>query len=281
MEQGVCTIHAKLSAVGITDVGSVRTLNEDSIAVEAELGLLVVADGMGGHDAGEVASKMVINTLISYLQEEEEDATIVMPASANPLPASANPLDEEEEEITLKSLPDPNLARMREAVHYANQQLSQLNRSRGYDEGTGMGSTVVGYWQAEAGVPGVVFHVGDSRLYLFRDGDLRQITRDHSMYEQWKAFGSNGQPPAKNILTQAMGPVSQISPDILSLVLQPHDVMLLCSDGLSGMVSDQVIADLLFDVTQENLAEQGKQLIELAKLGGGKDNVSIVLAVAH
>ncbi|WP_160162726.1 PP2C family protein-serine/threonine phosphatase [Magnetococcus marinus] len=265
-------IGPNMLCVGLTDVGCVRTLNEDSFRIVPELGLMVVSDGMGGHDSGEVASNLVVTALEFFLHERGEPT---LPHGV----AVAPSVEDDEDSPTLDELADPNAFCMREAVNYANSRVNRLNRERGYSEGAGMGATVVGMWLAEDAETGIIFHVGDSRLYLLRDEGLKPLTRDHSMYEQWKAFGSKGKAPSKNILTQAMGPTGAVAPDITLFEPRPGDVLLVCSDGLHGMVSEAAMAMVMAETNPDNLEAQAQVLVDLAKQAGGKDNVTVILAM--
>ncbi|MEG3638503.1 PP2C family protein-serine/threonine phosphatase [Magnetococcus sp. PR-3] len=265
-------IGPDILCVGLSDVGCVRTLNEDNLRVEPSLGLMVVSDGMGGHDAGEVASELVVNSLDEFLHDRGDPT---QPIGVN----KSTDVEDDEDSPTLDELADPNAFCMREAVNYANSRVNRLNRERGYNEGTGMGATVVGMWVPDSSENAIIFHVGDSRLYLYRDDGLKSLTRDHSMYEQWKAFGSKGKAPSKNILTQAMGPTASVAPDITLFEPRPGDVLLICSDGLHGMVSEPAMAMIMAQTDAENLDEQAQVLIDLAKQAGGKDNVTVILAI--
>ncbi|MBF0128032.1 MAG: serine/threonine-protein phosphatase [Magnetococcales bacterium] len=261
-----------------SDVGLVRTLNEDTFLVDPGIGLLVVADGMGGHDAGEVASAKVVEVIAGFLKDpvslrDQHAQELNQDEDTAPQPTIVN----ETRDLGRMVQSSANLAVIRDAVTLANSQLYAMNQKSGYREGSGMGSTVVGFWMPEGKTEPVVFHVGDSRLYQFRRGKLRQVTLDHSMYQHWKDMGGRGQPPASNILLQAMGPVEDVSPEVRFFSIEKGDVLLLCSDGLSGMVPDEKLAELMATVHADALEKALDTLIDQAKKQGGKDNITAIL----
>lgn len=274
-------IGSRIKAAGKSDVGCVRTLNEDSFRIDPEAGLLIVADGMGGHDAGEVASAEVVEAIREFLGGENgknpartitnppmEDDTITM---------TLDDLIDSDEEATLDDLPNPLIATVTAAIAHANTKVNAINRKKGYPDGMGMGSTLVGLWYTEIGEQPVVFNVGDSRLYLMSRGRLIQITQDHTLFEQWTKFGGKGDSPAKNILLQAMGPSRRVTPDVRFQYLGRGDLVLLCSDGLTGMIPDKNIEEILREAREDNLDELCQLLIDQAKSRGGKDNVTVIL----
>ncbi|MBF0271119.1 MAG: serine/threonine-protein phosphatase [Magnetococcales bacterium] len=277
-------IGNRLLVAARSDVGRVRTLNEDSFLVDDQIGLLIVADGMGGHDAGEVASKLVvesIRTTLSHFPRSDpgHTAPLLRSGASNPdssLPGS-NRLGAFQDEPTVDDAPNPILSVVQSAINRANAAVNGANVSRGYPDGMGMGSTLVGLWLPEYSERPVVFHVGDSRLYLFSKGTLNLVTQDHSMYQQWLNFGSRGHPPAQNILLQAMGPSNFVTPDVAFQDVAPGDIALLCSDGLSGMITPAKITAVLNETNETNLDDACQLLIELAKRAGGKDNITVIL----
>ncbi|MBF0627009.1 MAG: serine/threonine-protein phosphatase [Magnetococcales bacterium] len=271
-------IGNRLLVAAASDVGRVRTLNEDAFLVDDQIGLLVVADGMGGHDAGEVASKLVVESIRTTLRAFPRSAPgpiCPIPHAAPPLPGNAGPMPQDEP--TVDEAPNPILSVVQSAINRANAAVNDANVNRGYPDGMGMGSTLVGLWLPEYSERPVVFHVGDSRSYLFSQGQLRQLTQDHSMYQQWVNYGARGQPPAQNILLQAMGPSSFVTPDVTFQEVAPGDVALLCSDGLSGMIAHTRIAAVLNETNADNLDEACHKLIDLAKKAGGRDNITVIL----
>ncbi len=271
-----------LLVAGRTDVGCVRPLNEDSFYIDLTTGLLILADGMGGHDAGEVASAYVVESVSRSVrqfmdssdEEGQEKAALVQSNDGHP---DATLIQDPQEQPTLDDLPNPVLKILREAVALANENLNRINRERGHPDESGMGSTVVGLWAPRFSAYPIIFHVGDSRLYMFQQGQLIQATRDHSLYQQWVSFGGKGVPPPQNILLQAIGPSRLVTPDVRFLSVSHGDTVLLCSDGLTGMVSDEQIREALATVSPGTLDAVCDHLITLAKNGGGKDNVTVIL----
>ncbi|MBF0156328.1 MAG: serine/threonine-protein phosphatase [Magnetococcales bacterium] len=261
---------------GRSDVGCVRTLNEDNFCVDAGIGLLVVADGMGGHDAGEVASEQVIRIVQESLSKpvrEPEDS----PREVSPAQAAPGVTLDQDETPTLDDQRNPVIGLVYRAIHRANAEIHTTNWEKGYPEGAGMGSTVVGLWFPEFSEQAIVFHVGDSRLYLYSRNRLLQVTLDHSMYQQWLSYGGRGVAPSQNILMQAIGPALHVTPDIHFQDVEAGDVVMLCSDGLSGMVAESEIGRLLSMATEDNLDEISGSLVEAAKEAGGKDNITVIV----
>lgn len=284
-------IGKNLWVVGRTHVGRVRALNEDHFLIDSGTGSLLLADGMGGHDAGEVASKGVVASILRSLrqfldsptEEMKEDASNNVPLEDPDVTVVDTFLDDTDvttvnlEDPTLEDQPNPVLDIVLESVATANQVLNVMNQERGYPEDTGMGTTVVGLWAPNFVEDPIVFHVGDSRLYLLQKGRLNQITRDHSLYQQWVSFGRRGPSPTRNVLLQAMGPSRHVIPDVRFVRISRGDVVLICSDGLTGMVEDTQIQQVLNSVSHRNLEETSDRLITMALEGGGKDNVTLIL----
>jgi protein phosphatase len=252
------SIPRSVEFAGGTDVGRVRSQNEDSFQIDHDLGLILVADGMGGHIGGDIASRTAIEAVNDYILEYE-------------------PPEDEREPSDPHSI-DSSREIARTAVYRANQRIVGLNRERGLPEGQGMGTTIVGLWLPDGLSKGIVFHVGDSRLYRFRDGRLDQITRDHSLYQAWVDAGRSGDPPNRNIIMRALGIVEEIEADISVQRVLAGDIFLLCSDGLNGMVPDDTIIDILDEVPETGIDRAWRRLIQEANDHGGKDNVTVVLA---
>ncbi|MBF0614040.1 MAG: serine/threonine-protein phosphatase [Magnetococcales bacterium] len=277
-------IGNRLLVAAASDVGRVRTLNEDAFLVDDRIGLLIVADGMGGHDAGEIASRLVVESIRATLRTFPS----AIPGPTCPLPSRPTSSDEVltpdapttrrlQDEPTVDDAPNPILSAVQSAINRANAAVNGANVSRGYPDGMGMGSTLVGLWLPEYSDQPVIFHVGDSRLYLFRHGQLFLKTQDHSMYQQWLNFGSHGHPPAQNILLQAIGPSNFVAPDVIFQDIRPGDIILLCSDGLSGMIPHARIVHILSETRENNLEQSCQKLINLANKAGGKDNITVIL----
>ena len=141
-----------------------------------------------------------------------------------------------------------------------------------------MGTTAVGLWLADKGRRGWIFHVGDSRCYHFNSNGLTLLTRDHTLYEAWLAAGGEGVAPKRNVIMRALGPSPHVEPDVRSAEFQSGDVVLLCSDGLSSMIEDDVIAHVLTTHMKDGLEACCAALVEQAMQAGGRDNVTIILA---
>jgi serine/threonine protein phosphatase PrpC len=262
-------------AYGLTDVGVVRVSNEDNFLIDKSLSLIMIADGMGGHEAGEVASKEVLLAVRDFIQnatclEQNENGT---PLKFVSLHDAAFP-----EIGTGKSdsMP-PAIKTMFDAVEFANSLLYSQNLTNNNGEGHGMGTTLTGLWQSEKNGQFVVFHVGDSRLYRFRNDELCQLTRDQTLYQQALEDGLIDNLPPRNMLLQAMGPYDSIQPEIHFQSIQAGDIYMLCTDGLYGSVSNEMIVEILRKTSSLNLEPACQELISLAKTLGSRDNVTAIL----
>jgi protein phosphatase len=260
-----------LEFAGLSDVGRTRSRNEDSFAIDRNTGVALVCDGMGGHAGGDIASQTAIRTIIGYMAAQPAQP-LAQPPAEPPDPAANEPANE----------PDLGAAAatIRAAVQQANHRLVTANLERGYPEGRGMGTTAVGLWHLAGTDTVVVFHVGDSRLYRLRGDEFRQITRDHSLYQAWLDGGGRGYPPHRNIITRALGTASEVEADLSFQLVAPGDLFLICSDGLSSMVSDADIAEALHSGA-DDLPATCARLVALANQRGGLDNVTVVLAHAR
>jgi protein phosphatase len=237
---------------GLSDVGRARTHNEDSFAIDRDLGLIVVADGMGGHEHGEVASELAVRSI-----REAVEAVRLEPVRDD---AAAM----------------PHTRALHDAVESAHAQvLAAIERDAGL---TGMGTTVVAMWFRN-GVAAVA-HVGDSRAYRVGAAGLERLTEDHSWVREQVAAGhlSEAQArehPLRNVVTQALGGVGAVAVAVGEQEAEPGDVFLLCSDGLTSMLDDAEIAASL--TPGESLEDQCRELVRQANERGGLDNVTVVL----
>lgn len=227
---------------GKTDIGQKRTNNQDSILVNADLGLFAVADGMGGHSGGEVASSMAIKTLEHAFSKR--DGSLETP-----------------------DLLERAIIECNQVIYEQSQKNSQLR---------GMGTTLT-----TAFVEDEVLHigqVGDSRLYLFAEQNLYQLTEDHSqVYELLKAgliSEDSLESFQKNIITRSVGYERDVKVDLFQRPVRKGDRYLICSDGLSGMVSDDQIAQILLNFDVDTAV---RNLVSLANIQGGEDNVSVIV----
>lgn len=248
----------KLREAGKTHVGMKRSHNEDSFLLVPSHQLYVVADGMGGHACGEVASGMSVETIQEFFSRtaEDDDATWPCRAERN-LNMTANRLK----------------AAIELANHYIFEQAQSDSRFRG------MGTTVVGV--AFDGQHVNVAHVGDSRVYRLRNGVLTMLTEDHSLLNDYKKMASLTEEeeknfPHKNIIVRALGMKDRVLVDVTTERPEPGDIYLLCSDGLTGEVDDAELRDIIEDHGTD-LDGACDAMIESACQHGGKDNITTVL----
>ena len=250
------TSHFTLYMTGQSDVGQARNHNEDAISWDVEHGFVLLADGMGGHNAGDVASHMSLETLIAVLQ----------PALAKPL--TLRPNKGVSRQATL----------VRRAINKANTAV--FENAQANSERKGMGTTLVVVLFYEDKV--VVGHVGDSRAYRLRNNKLEAITADHSLVQELLDKGAISAEeaednPYSHVITRAVGVQPRVVGEVQELDARPGDVYLLCSDGLTDMVGDMEIEETL--VAAEGHWERAAQrLIDLANNHGGHDNISVILA---
>ena len=247
-----------LEAHGLSDPGPVRKSNEDSFISDAALRLFVVADGMGGHSAGEVASSLAVETIAGFIRRTEADAEFSWPYGIEPgLSFLAN--------------------RLRTAVHLANRRV--FRAAERYDEYTGMGTTVVG--ALIAGTRLAVANAGDSRLYMYANGGLIQLTHDDTWAATVLASQGSSNPAApaesmRRVLTNVLGAREEAEVRLSEHELTRGDMILLCSDGLYSVVDDGALEKLLSAGGRP--AELVPQLIETALARGARDNITAVLA---
>lgn len=244
-----------LEVHGLSDVGRARAHNEDSFVSVPELGLFVVADGLGGHRHGEVASRLAVDSIRQAV--EAADSALAAPDDAES--------------------PAEILHRAVERAH--GQVLEAIDR-----DGTlvGMGTTVVAMWVHDGGA--AIAHVGDSRAYCLHGGELVQLTEDHSWVREQVLEGhlSEAQArehPLRNIVTQALGGFDPVSVEVVEREVRPGELYLLCSDGLTTMLDDAEIAASV--ARGGSLEERGEELIRQANERGGLDNVTVVLVRIH
>lgn len=253
-------LNQALQVVRYTDVGLRRDHNEDAIASDVSIGLLVLADGMGGYKAGEVASEMAVLTIVAELKEAiTEQSAVTGFKDLN--------LDAAMESLLLV-----------DAVKKANAAILKVSQSQ--PPCAGMGTTLVVCLFTDNKI--LVGHIGDSRLYRLRKGELAQITEDHSfIQEQIKAglltpeqakFSSN-----KNLVTRALGIDAEAELELHEYAVEQDDIYLLCSDGLSDLVDDAEICLTLIELSA-NLESMAEKLIKMANDNGGKDNISVIIA---
>ncbi|MDU4889087.1 MAG: Stp1/IreP family PP2C-type Ser/Thr phosphatase [Clostridium sp.] len=233
----------RLLGIG-TDVGNKRSFNEDSVGYyeDENFGIYIVADGMGGHNAGEVASKMAKDVVINYVLNHRDE--------------------ESPEEILNEALQNANRRIYREGL---------LN-----EECNGMGTTITG--ALLRGDELTVVNVGDSRVYVLRDGQLIKVTKDHSLVQELLDNGTitieeAKNHPNRNVITRAVGTNPVVRADYYDLNLKNVEKVLLCSDGLTNEVSE----DEILEVLKSNEENPCQQLINMSKENGGRDNISVII----
>ncbi len=246
----------KLVCAGMTDVGNVRDHNEDDFYLsEGEEALCVVADGMGGHRSGEVASALAIKAIVEYYRETMADY-------------SDAPFGDEGA---------PERVRLLQAVKTANRAVfAAASANESYRN---MGTTIVSGFFTDRGV--YLAHIGDSRCYRLRDGKLEQRTEDHSLANEYVRMGILSLEdveyfPYKNVITRACGLTDEVEVEIHYEELEAGDIYLFCSDGLSDMVSDAELNVIMTD--SADLDEMCRELVDRANKNGGADNITVILA---
>jgi PPM family protein phosphatase len=251
------SLRGKFVHVELSDVGKVRDHNEDAIGTEPDIGLWVLADGMGGYNAGEVASGIAVKTVLDMVK--------------------AAVRHEKRHDIE----PETGLMRqsiaLRDAVHRANKIIHQTAKTQPQCEG--MGTTLVACLFFNDRVS--IAHVGDSRLYRLRGGRFEQITMDHSLLQELVDRGFYSQEEAqrstnRNYVTRALGVEPQVEVEVQEVEAEKGDYFLLCSDGLPDMVEDEDI-HLTISTFENDVNTIGEQLIKLSNDNGGRDNISLVL----
>lgn len=230
-----------------SDIGRIREKNEDKVLVDTEHGIFLLADGMGGGPGGEIASDLAVSAAYELLRERVPRAD---PASLPKLLAEA--LASAHSALLKRSLREPGLA--------------------------GMGTTleIVVIKEREA----CICHVGDSRVYLMRDGELRRLTTDDNMaswlMEKEHLPPRDVPPQARHILTQAVGVSDSLIPEIRAVELREKDILMICSDGLTGMLTDREMGDIVRGC-RGDLERAAEALVAEANAGGGADNISVIL----
>lgn len=237
-----------MKAYAITDIGLVRTNNQDYAFAKTESvgnfpNLFVVADGMGGHKAGDLASRIATETVVDTVQEQ---------SGANTIQIMVN------------------------AIQAANEQV--LEKAKESEDYNGMGTTIVLATIMDRML--YVANVGDSRLYVINGNDIEQVTRDHSLVEEMIINGQIGRNEArthekKNIITRAIGGEKNLMADYFDVRLKDGDIVLMCTDGLSNMLDDEEIRRIV--TRKKDIQEVAEDLVAAAKQNGGKDNIGIVL----
>ena len=245
----------KIESAGISDIGKRRKQNEDSLFLDDRLGLYVVADGMGGHNAGEVASKLVVETIRDYIRQGQSD-------------------DPVEERVGI----DANLSKEAQlllaGIQLSNRIVHQTALSN--EAYRGMGSTVSAVYFTEKTF--IVANVGDSLIYLIRNGAIEQLAVPHTLVaEQTERDPGNAEllwSDFKHVLTRAMGVDEKVKADINEWPLCKNDILVICSDGLTDKASAEEILELVYNRRSERAC---KSLVDLANARGGDDNITVIV----
>ena len=248
-----------VKSYALTDVGLRRTHNEDSYCVNDDLSLYLVADGMGGHAAGEIASVNAVKAIDDFVRQADRDRDMMWPFGIDESLA-------EYENVLLSS------------VKVANQVICRMSAEK--PELSGMGTTIAGLQFHDRQI--TVFHVGDSRIYRIRGVEIAQVTTDHSWVNEQLQRRMITEEEArthrwKNVITRALGNKSTIEVDIETHDVEHDDILLICTDGLSGLVSDEVVVGTL-NQHSDHLEEVCPELIAQANTAGGHDNITVLLA---
>jgi PPM family protein phosphatase len=242
------TNRPRLTAGAATDTGPLRTPNEDSHLIDLDLGLVALADGMGGHQDGEIASRTALSVLHAALRKARSDADAEAVVGADALPG---------------------------ALRSAHDHLLECNRARSRRDS--MGTTIVGLIFEPRRNEARLFHVGDSRAYLWRQGQLVALTSDHSAYEEWRAAGAADAAPPRNILSQALGIRGSFAPTLAWLAIEPGDLIMLCSDGVSDVLDCAAMSAVLGGIDRGALTQGCATFVQAALQAGTRDNVTTLL----
>ncbi len=247
-------------AAGATDVGRARQVNEDAFQLLPEEDLWILADGMGGHASGQVASKMAVEKIADFMTRWRREPEFEWPF----------------EIMDSRSFDENSLAN---AVRVANVRI--YNAAMADEECEGMGTTVVVMAYGEAGL--VIAHIGDSRCYRLRDGKLEQLTEDHSLVNHLKRFFHLSDEEAKaragsNVIVRAVGLEDDVDADLNVDEPRPGDVYMTCSDGLSDLVDDWIVQQII--AGNDNPQEAADALVRAANQAGGTDNITVIILKA-
>jgi serine/threonine protein phosphatase PrpC len=245
-----------MHASAVSDCGIRRQRNEDSIYLDESGTVALLADGMGGHEKGAEASRATVETIGPFLEPESIESELLDITDGGGIPPVVS---------CVMSLIDSAVIKANDVV-YSRNCAEKLQRF--------MGTTLVGLVIA-GGQYIVRFHVGDSRLYRLRDAKLEQLTCDHSAHVVWEEGGRKGPEPSTNVITRAIGPTPAVSPTVDWDEYRTEDIYLMCSDGLSDMISDEEILSILNSA--EDTGGIANALADAANAAGGKDNISVIV----
>ena len=258
MADGSLAFPFRVVAAGLTDIGRVRQHNEDNVLLRHDLGLFIVADGAGGHEAGNVASALAVTTVAHYFEATAQSHEETPLFDTYGLPTSVR--------------------RLSAALHRANREV--LDVAVASNRHKGMGTTIVAAWLEARTCMLHVGHVGDSRCYRLRGRHLEALTQDHSLINEVLEMRPEIEDAVltrlpRHVVTRALGMGDSIRTTLRSFELSPGDKYLLCSDGLHGLVPEHQIAEAL--ALERSPEEQARLLIEMAKEAGSRDNIAAVV----
>jgi len=246
---------AKIESAGISDIGKRRKQNEDSLFLDDRMGLYVVADGMGGHNAGEVASKLVVETIRDYIKQGQSNGPV-------------------EERAGIDANLSKEAGLLLAGIQLSNRIVHQTALSN--EAYRGMGSTVSAVYFTEKTF--IVANVGDSLIYLIRDGEIEQLAVPHTLVaEQTERDPDNAEllwSDFKHVLTRAMGVDEKVKADISEKPFFKNDILVICSDGLTDKADDEEILELVYNRRSEKAC---KSLVDLANARGGDDNITAIV----
>lgn len=245
----------KFQFFGLSDIGAVRPNNEDVWTADPEMGFFALADGMGGHLAGEIAAQEAIDHLSKTFQKHLSKTSFSQCAS---------------------TFCQQIIHSMHQSIESANQWVYRMSRQ--HEECAGMGTTLCCLYWTSAAV--VYAHVGDSRIYRFRKSKLQLLTKDHSLLEKWIAMGKQAKEcktpyPYKNVITRAIGTHPKSNPEIAVCDYEVGDLFLLCTDGLTDVLSSEEMEKILCEHSQ--LTDAAERLIQLSKFKGSYDNITVLM----
>ncbi len=251
-------LRRAIHIAGVSDTGRCRSHNEDRVGWDKEFGIVTLADGMGGAKAGEIASGIVVETMLTEVRAEIESLRTGL-----------------EEEVEGQGY-SRGTQILRSALLKANQVVLRIADNQPQCSGMGATSVTLLFYDNKVSV----CHVGDSRLYLMRDGCLRQITEDHTVIQEMVGYGFYTPEQAResgirNVVTRAVGVADELQIDLQEEPVMPGDTLLVCSDGLTNLVDDSQIEKLI--VGGVDLASTAQGLVDLANENGGDDNISVIL----
>jgi len=250
----------------LSDTGKKRQNNEDCYLTDAENNLFIVADGMGGHNAGEVASKTAIDNFVLYFEKKFNKNNFIFSGSAKTSDRKKKEIEDNIPQILIDS------------ASYANEKIYELGLAN--NNLSGMGTTLTGVILFNSNA--FVVHVGDSRLYVFRENGLELKTEDHTfVFELYKkgaiSYEDTFSHPQRNYLTGVLGESELTALDCFKFNLQEKDIILICTDGLNSMIKDRSIEDIFKKMHDKSSETIARKLIEQANKNGGMDNITVII----